>query len=72
MLDDLNQMDIKSIRKLFIKEMKSYLISLETETSDQIRIRKQRIKEIDRVLEEKKRQLKSSFEKQPPGENIQH
>ena len=66
---DLNQMDLIAIRNLFIEEMKSFLAALEFETSDQLRIRKQRIREIDRVLEEKKLQLKSSFEKIHPGKN---
>ena len=62
---DLNKMDLIAIRNLFIQEMKSFLIALEKETPEEIRIRKQRIKEIDKVLEEKKLQSKSSFEKNP-------
>ena len=55
MQNELKQMDLVSIRSLFLEEMQAFLIALEIESPEQLRLRKQRIREIDIVLEEKKR-----------------
>ena len=69
MHNDLNQMDLVSIRNLFLEEMQYFLIALEIETPEQLRIRKQRIKEIDKVLEEKKLQFKYNKEMKASEKN---
>jgi hypothetical protein len=55
-------MDLVSIRNLFLQEMQAFLIALDWETTEQLNLRKQRIREIDHILEEKKIQARQSRE----------
>ncbi|HEU4470131.1 MAG TPA: hypothetical protein VFR58_03530 [Flavisolibacter sp.] len=54
-MDELEQMDLVSIRNLFLQEMREYLAVIDTETPEELSVRKARIRKIDRVLEEKKK-----------------
>jgi hypothetical protein len=58
MKNKLDQMDLVSIRNLFLTEMKNFLIALEFEPHEELKERLERIKLIDRVLEEKKKVFK--------------
>jgi hypothetical protein len=55
MHEELEQMDLVTIRNLFLEEMQAFLIALEVDTPEQLELRKQRIRELDVALEEKKR-----------------
>ena len=58
MHNDLQQMDLVAIRNLFLEEMQAFLIALDIESAEQLKIRKQRIRDIDAILEEKKRSVR--------------
>lgn len=57
MRDELMKMELVEIRNLFLAETKMLLTIIDTETPEGIRERKERIKLIDEVLEEKKKSL---------------
>jgi hypothetical protein len=63
MHEDLNKMDLASIRNLFLEEMQALLFALEVETPEQLNQRKDKIRQIDFILEQKKLQAKSDREK---------
>jgi hypothetical protein len=50
----LRSLDLESIRNLFLKETREYLVAVNIETPEELKIRRERIKEIETVLEEKK------------------
>jgi hypothetical protein len=52
---ELNDLDLVSIRNLFLEEMQAYLLAVEIETPQELKLRRDRIKEIDAVLEAKKK-----------------
>jgi hypothetical protein len=55
MLPNLEDLDLPSVRNLFLQEMRAYLIAVDIETPDELAARKERIKIIDKVLEDRKR-----------------
>jgi metal-dependent HD superfamily phosphatase/phosphodiesterase len=55
MSTDLNDLDLVSIRNLFLEEMQAYMIAVEIETPEELKLRRNRLKQIDAVLEEKKK-----------------
>lgn len=50
----LRSLDLASIRNLFLKEAREYLVVVDLETPEELKTRRERIKEIEAVLEEKK------------------
>lgn len=62
MLQELQSMDLVSIRNLFLQEMREYLMAVEVETPELLKQRIERIKLIDDVLEKKKRSLSRDFD----------
>ena len=55
MQNNFEQMDLVTIRNLFLEEMQAFLIAVEIENPEQLERRKIRIRQLDQALEEKKR-----------------
>ena len=55
MQPDLMSLDLESIRNLFLNETKAYFSAQEYEKPDELKLRMERIKEIEKVLEDKKK-----------------
>lgn len=58
---ELLEMELVAIRNMFLREMKDYLIALETATVKELRQRKDRIKILETMLEEKKTAIKNNL-----------
>jgi hypothetical protein len=65
---DLKLLDLESIRNLFLDETRQYFIAFDHETPEELRVRKERIKEIEMVLEEKKKTYLTAID--PPHFNL--
>jgi hypothetical protein len=50
---DLHEFDLQSLRNMFIAETHQFLDALEKESFEELKKRRERIKEIDRVMQEK-------------------
>jgi hypothetical protein len=61
MAPELSKLDTTSLRNLLLKELREFVSALDSEPSDLLKIRKERIKEIDREIEFRKNQ-KQKFE----------
>ena len=62
MLTDLKSLDLESIRNLFLNETKAYFSAQDYETADELKLRMERIKELEKILEEKKKNYLSTPE----------
>jgi hypothetical protein len=60
---NLNHLDLESVRNLFLKETREYLVALNYESAEDLKTRKEWIDEIEKVLEAKKRLIQISIHK---------
>jgi hypothetical protein len=54
MYPDLNRLDLESVRNLFLKEARQYLVASQYESPEELKKRKERLNEIEKALEAKK------------------
>ena len=59
MQNELLEMELVAIRNMFLTEMKDYLIALQVDTVDDLTKRRERIKVLETLLEEKKEAIKN-------------
>jgi hypothetical protein len=60
MQTDLTKLDLVSLRNLFFEETREFLSALDTETFDVLEFRRERIREIDRQIESRKKLIEKN------------
>jgi hypothetical protein len=61
MKEELERMDLTTIRNLFLQEARHFLIAVDLETREELEQRREKIKLIEEVLEEKKKEFYENY-----------
>jgi len=54
MQQDLSKLSLVTLRNLFFEETRAFLLAIDTETAEELQVRRERIRAIDKAITERK------------------